>query len=82
MRGPFSPSTATRIIGEIEGSTREEIVTLGLDRGDISSSAQAINWLLEQGIAARRQQIDRAMEAHKQIEDVRRGLRSVALDEG
>ena len=159
MPQPFSPDVATRLIGEMPGSTAQEIVTYGLDRGIIGSTGRyplagqggalvkmylehrlpevyrdetrrpyryypkgignsqpqatqarpleaasqstsfrstpeqdkiltalipvgafsnrtdAIKWILDQGIAAKQDLIQQALETHKQIEHLRKGVK-------
>lgn len=56
-------------------TVEQERVLASLDSvGAFSTRTEAIQWLLDQGIAAEHDLIQKALEAHKQIEDLRKGV--------
>ena len=54
---------------------QDQILTALVSVGASSNRTEAIHWLLNQGIAARRGVIQQALETHKQIERLRKGVK-------
>ena len=54
---------------------QDEILTALVSVDAFSSRTDAIRWLLDQGITAKQELIQRALEAHKQIEHLRKGVK-------
>ena len=54
---------------------QDKIITALISVGAFSSRTDAIKWLLDQGIAAKQDLIQQALETHKQIEHLRKGVK-------
>lgn len=54
---------------------QDKIFTALISVGVFSSRTDAIKWLLDQGIAAKQDLIQQALETHKQIEHLRKGVK-------
>ena len=54
---------------------QDQVLTALVSVGAFSNRTDAIRWLLDQGITAKQDLIQRALETHKQIEHLRKGVK-------
>ena len=78
----FNSKNPTTVKSVIQGITfrptteQDQVFTALVSAGSFPTRTEAIQWVLDQGVAAKRDFIRQALDTHQQIEKLRQGLRS------
>ena len=59
---------------------QDKVLVALISAGAFDSRTEAIQWVLDQGIAAKREFVQKALETHKQIDDLRKRVKLIVPD--